>query len=109
MTHTASHFRLGDAPMATDRGAGWKYFRDAGEVIEDDGQWFVTSTEGAQYMHRHPELFSSARAFDVLASPVPLIPIAVDPPQHKHFRKILDPMLAPKVINLMEDELRAQV
>jgi len=109
MTDIVFDFHVADAPVATDRTAGWKYFRDAGEVVEDGGQWFVTSTEGAQYIHRHPELFSSARAFDVLASPVPLIPIAIDPPQHKQFRKVLDPMLAPKVINLMESELRAQV
>jgi cytochrome P450 len=109
MTDTASEFRLFDAPMAADRTTGWQYFRDAGAVFESEGEWYMTSTEAVQYAHRHPEIFSSAHAFDTLASPVPLIPIAIDPPQHKQFRKILDPMLAPRVINTMEDELRAQV
>ncbi|MCU1344167.1 MAG: vdh1 [Acidimicrobiia bacterium] len=95
--------------MAADRTAGWQYFRDAGDVFESEGTWYFTSTEAVQFAHRHPEIFSSARAFDTLGSPVPLIPIAIDPPQHKQFRKVLDPMLAPKVINQMEDELRAQV
>jgi cytochrome P450 len=61
------------------------------------------------FAFRHPDLFSSAKAFDGLGSPVPLIPLAVDPPDHKRFRRILDPMLAPRVINEMEAPLRAQV
>jgi cytochrome P450 len=40
---------------------------------------------------------------------LPLIPIAVDPPEHIRYRRALDPMLAPRVINAMEDELRRQV
>jgi cytochrome P450 len=95
--------------MAADRTAGWAYFRQAGDVFEYDGAWFLTSPEAVQYAHRHPELFSSARAFDMLGSPLPLIPIASDPPDHVRYRRILDPMLAPRVVNAMEDELRRQV
>jgi cytochrome P450 len=102
-------FVLADAPMAKDRGAGWQCVRDAGEVVAmDDGAWLLTSPEAVQYAHHHPELFSSARAFDSLGSPVPLIPIAVDQPDHSRYRRVLDPMLAPKVINGMEDGLREQ-
>jgi cytochrome P450 len=102
-------FRPEDAPMGTDRTAGWAYFRDAGEVVEGDGAWFVTTAEAVQYAHHHPELFSSARAFDFLGSPLPLIPLASDPPAHVRYRRVLDPMLAPRVVNTMEDELRRQI
>jgi cytochrome P450 len=95
--------------MARDRTAGWAYFREAGPVFEAGDAWYLTSAEAVQYAQQHPELFSSARAFDVLGSPLPLIPIAMDPPDHVRFRRVLDPMLAPRVINLMEDELRRQV
>jgi cytochrome P450 len=96
--------------MARDRGAGWAYFRSYGEVFEVPGDgWYVTSHEGVMYGLQHPELFSSARAFDFTGSPLPMIPIAVDPPDHVRYRKVLDPMLAPRVMNAMEDELRAQV
>ena len=37
------------------------------------------------------------------------MPIAIDPPEHVRYRRVLDPMLAPRVINAMEDELRRQV
>jgi cytochrome P450 len=62
-----------------------------------------------RFAHRNPEIFSSAKAFGGAGLPVPLIPVAVDPPDHLKYRRILDPMLAPRVINAMEDELRAQV
>ena len=77
--------------------------------FEADGTWYLTSHEAVRFAHRHPEIFSSAKAFDVLGSPVPLIPIATDAPDHVRYRRILDPMLAPRVINQMEDDLRAQV
>ena len=103
-------FRLADAPMSRDRTAGWSYVRDQGDVVREvDGTWLLTSPEAVRFAHRHPEIFSSAKAFDSLGSPVPLIPLAVDPPDHKKFRRVLDPMLAPRVINAMEDSLRSQV
>ncbi|MGD9704348.1 MAG: cytochrome P450 [Acidimicrobiia bacterium] len=102
-------FRLHDAPMVYDRTDGWQYVREQGDVFEAEGTWYLTSPEAVQYAHRHPEIFSSARAFDSLASPVPLVPIAMDQPDHQRFRKLLDPMLAPRVVNRMEDGLRAQV
>jgi cytochrome P450 len=97
------------SPMALDRTAGWNYFKEHGDVFESDGSWYLTSLEAVRYAHRHPELFSSARAFDTLGSPVPLVPIATDPPDHARFRRALDPLVAPRVIRGLEDELRCQV
>jgi cytochrome P450 len=109
MTTAPETFRFEDAPMAKDRAAGWGFVRSAGDVVAAvDGTWLLTSPDAVQFAHRHPEIFSSARAFDGLGSPVPLIPIAIDPPDHVRYRRVLDPMLAPKVINTMEDSLRAQ-
>jgi len=109
MTTADSAFRIEDVPMASDRTDGWRYIRDAGDVVRTaDGNWLLTSTEAVQFAHRHPEIFSSARAFDSLGSPVPLIPIAIDRPEHTRYRRVLDPMLAPKVVNAMEDDLRRQ-
>ena len=103
-------FRLEDAPMAKDRAAGWRFVSEGGDVFQGaDGTWFLTSAESVQFAHRHPEVFSSARAFDMLASPVPLIPLAVDQPAHKNYRRVLDPMLAPRVVNTIEKQLRTQV
>lgn len=102
-------FNYEDAPMATDRTAGWNFLLDKGGVAQTaDGNWYLTSTEAVRFAHRNPKIFSSARAFESLGSPIPLIPLAVDRPDHKKYRKILDPMLAPRVIDDMEDALRQQ-
>jgi cytochrome P450 len=109
-TTTSASFRLEDAPMAADRTLGWRFVSDAGDVFQAaNGTWFLTSAEAVQFAQRNPEIFSSGRAYDVLSSPVPLIPLAIDPPAHLKYRKVLDPMLAPRVINAMEDTLRAQI
>jgi len=99
-------FRLEDAPMARDRTAGWAYVRAAGEVFSSGGAFYLTSARAVQAAQRDPGTFSSARAFDKLGSPLPLVPIAVDPPAHVRYRRVLDPMLAPRVIATMEPELR---
>jgi cytochrome P450 len=106
----SSGIRLMDLPMASDRNEAWRLVRAAGDVVQgSDGVWLLTSPEAIQYALRNHRLFSSARAFDGLMSPVPLIPLAIDRPDHKRFRRILDPMLAPAVINTMENELREQI
>jgi cytochrome P450 len=97
------------APMALDRTEGWRYVRAPGEVYERDGAWYLTSLEAVRFAHQHPEIFSSAEAFASLGSPVPLIPIAVDRPDHVRYRRILDPLFAPRVVNRLDDELRRQV
>ena len=97
------------APLQLDRALGWKYFTEPGEVYERDGVWYLTSVAAIRFAHQHPEIFSSAKAFESLGSPVPLIPIAVDPPAQIRYRRILDPMFAPRVVTPLEPELRRQV
>lgn len=110
MTFVREDFRFYDAPMAFDRSKGWEYVRSHGDVFQAaDGVWYLTSPEAVQFAHHHPELFSSARAFENLASPVPLVPLAIDPPAHKRYRRVLDPMFAPRVVTALEEPLREQV
>lgn len=100
---------LGSAPMHRDRTAGWRYVSDAGDILRDaDGTLLFTSLEAVRYAQKNPGLFSSAKAFDLLGSPFQLIPLAVDPPDHRRYRAVLDRNLAPKVLDTLEDELRAQ-
>jgi cytochrome P450 len=110
MTVTRGSFRFSDAPMQRDRTAGWRFVREAGDVFEDvNGTWYLTSLEAVRFAHRNPDIFSSARAFEELGSPVPLIPLAIDPPDHVRYRRVLDQMLAPRVVNALDNDLRAQI
>jgi len=105
-----TRFRLADLPMAKDRTPGWRTVAGAGEVFQaSDGTWVLSSAEAVRFAHRHPDIFSSAAAFSGAGIPIPLIPVAVDPPDHLKYRRVLDPMFAPRVINSIEDDLRAQI
>ena len=37
----------------------------------------------------------------------PLIPLQIDPPEHKKYRKILDPLFAPQQMALLEEPVTA--
>jgi cytochrome P450 len=71
--------------------------RKAGPVI-DDGAMMVqivtrSSVEAALRDHR---TFSSASGWSVMAAKRPLIPLQIDPPLHKEYRKLIDPLFAPR-------------
>ena len=104
---------LADLSMATaeERTAIWSLMASAGPVFPLPGGagWMVTDPEGVQFIHRNPELFSSVGVMDGGELPIVYVPASVDPPEQRRYRKLLDPLLAPRVINAMEDELRVQV
>jgi cytochrome P450 len=85
-------------PMAADRGVGWKALRDAGPVVFMDDWLYLTRREDVLAALRNPEVFSSKKAFDMLGSPLPLVPISFDPPEHTRFRKILQPFFSPHTL-----------
>jgi cytochrome P450 len=58
---------------------------------------------------RHPEIFSSNMDAVDLKNKRPMIPLQIDPPDHKKFRKLLDPIFAPRKMAAMEDEVAALV
>src|ERR1700730_15998285 len=99
---------INDLPFATDRSRAWRELREAGEAVTSGEEIVLTSAEAVEFAAKKPEIFSSARAFDRLGSPVPLVPIAIDPPDHTRFRRLLDPFFSPKKMAEREPELRRQ-
>ncbi|GAA3964083.1 cytochrome P450 [Actinomadura viridis] len=93
--------------MADDRGAGYAVLRAAGPVVLTDAGYVVTTRALAEHVFKHPEIFSSRRAFDTLGSPVPLVPIAFDPPDHTRYRRLLQPFFTPRAAAALEDSARA--
>jgi cytochrome P450 len=68
----------------------------------------LTSASAVEFTAKKPEVFSSARAFDRLGGPAPLVSIAIDPPDHTRFRRVLDPFFSPKTMAEQEPDLRQQ-
>lgn len=107
-TLDAPELSFASLPMAANRGVGWNAVRDAGRVVYIDGWYYLSHREDVLAALRNPELFSSKKAFDVLGSPLPLVPISFDPPEHTRFRKILQPFFSPKTLNEMLPSLQKQ-
>lgn len=95
-------------PMAADRGAGWAVLRDLGPVVLTNGWYHLTRREDVLHALHTPEVFSSKKALDVLGSPLPLVPISFDPPEHTRYRKILQPFFSPHTLSAMMPALQAQ-
>ena len=58
---------------------------------------------------QNPTVFSSAMEAVDLGQSVPLIPLQVDPPEHVKYRRLLDPIFAPKKMNVLEPDITAMV
>lgn len=69
--------------------------RKQGEAVRADGSVATATKAATDIVLRTPEVYSSVAAVQ-LGNVRPLIPLQVDPPQHVKYRKILDPIFAPK-------------
>ncbi|MFY2859467.1 cytochrome P450 [Mycobacterium sp. THU-M104] len=85
-------------PLGRDRGAGWKALRDAGPVVYMNGHYYLTRREDVLAALHDPTLFSTRLALQPASSPVPVVPLAFDPPEHKFYRTILDPYFSPQAV-----------
>ena len=95
-------------PMPEARDEAWHTLEQHPLVEVEDG-YAATSRDFVELVLKNPSVFSSKKAFDVLASPVPLVPIAFDPPEQARYRHILQPFFSPRVIKPLEPDLRKQV
>jgi len=98
-----------DTPMRSGRAAAVEHLQRPGPVYRVGGMWMITSYEGVRYAQKNPDLFSSAKAFDGIVNMIQMIPIAIDPPKHADYRRVLDPMFGPKRMEAMDGDFRAQL
>jgi cytochrome P450 len=100
--------RFADLPMAESRTTAYAILRDAGPVISrGHGVYMIVSSAAAEFALKHPDLFSSQQATDIVGSPVPMVPVAFDPPEHTRYRRILQPFFSPRGISPWAPAVRA--
>ncbi|GLV10638.1 cytochrome P450 [Mycobacterium intracellulare subsp. chimaera] len=88
----------------------YKMLRDSAPVMRVDGIGVLVSTwELVDEVLHSPQLYSSALTSGILKNERPLIPLQIDPPEHRKFRKILDPLFAPKRMQALESSIAALV
>ena len=62
----------------------------------------VSSRAGVDELLRNPDVFSSGVSAHDLKAKRPLIPLQIDPPDHRTYRRILDPLFAPQRMAVLE-------
>ena len=106
-----SPFAAMDPEMAAHPQPVFKALRDEMPVMPLDmpsgGRGvLLTRKEDIDYALRHAEIFSSNMDAVDLKNKRPMIPLQIDPPEHKKYRRLLDPLFAPRQMAKKEDEVR---
>ena len=98
-----------DADMAANPQPTFKLLRDEMPVLSIDigsnPGVMLSRKEDIDFALRHTEIFSSNVDAVDLKNKRPMIPLQIDPPEHKKFRKLLDPIFAPRKMALMDQEV----
>jgi cytochrome P450 len=71
--------------------------------------WHLLKYEHAMFMLRHPDIFSNEGATPFPRDPDDyfyFIPIEIDPPHHRKYRAILEPVFSPKGVLALEGKIR---
>lgn len=84
--------------------------REAGGVVDmgPDGMGLVVvgTDETVRHVLQHPDTFSSGVDAVPIGQVRPLIPLQIDPPEHRTYRRLLDPIFAPKQVARLEEGTR---
>jgi cytochrome P450 len=98
-----------DPEMAANPQPVFKMLRDETPVLSVDFPngtgVLVARKEEVDHVLRHPEIFSSNMDAVDLKNKRPMIPLQIDPPNHKKFRRLLDPLFSPHKMTPMDGEV----
>ncbi len=88
----------------------YKFLRDHMPVMTVDHELMagtsVSLHDDVVAVLQNPQVFSSDGAAEI-GQIRPLIPLEIDPPEHAKYRKLLDPLFAPRRVALLEPSTRA--
>jgi cytochrome P450 len=71
--------------------------------------WLLIKYEDVFFVLRHPEIFTTAGATPFPRDPNDyfyMIPLEIDPPHHRKYRAMIDPMISPRTVATMEGSIR---
>jgi cytochrome P450 len=103
-----------DPGFATDPRPYFDALRQAGGAARDEleepgctSSVLVSCYHDVQATLRNPKVFSSrfGEGMGGLGNDRPMIPLQIDPPEHKKYRKLLDPFLEPRKMARLEGEV----
>jgi cytochrome P450 len=79
-----------------------------GNTFDGQGTWMLTRAADMRMVLQDATTYSSNRQFfsPLVGANWPLIPLEIDPPDHARFRSLINPLFAPKRMNLMIGGIR---
>lgn len=84
----------------------WRRLREVGPVVRGPFDSLnVVRRDEVEFALRDPAVLSSAMEAVDLGQTRPLIPLQVDPPDHVKYRRLLDPMFAPRRMARMDSDI----
>jgi cytochrome P450 len=87
----------------------FKMLRDNAPVLAVQGGVIISRKADIDEAFRRPEVFSSNADALNIGNVRPLIPLQIDPPDHVRYRRLLDPLFAPKKMAALEAKTTALV
>jgi cytochrome P450 len=72
----------------------------------EQGGTIIARHEDVEFALRNADVFSSDMEAVSIGNVRPLIPLQVNPPEHVKFRRLLDPLFAPKRVAVLEADVR---
>ncbi len=94
-----------DPAVAAEPQPFYREARAVGAVVPGTFGPQIVRRGAVEYALTHPEEFSSGMEAVDLGQSVPLIPLQVDPPEHRKYRRLLDPIFAPRHMNVLEPDI----
>ncbi|WP_394889902.1 cytochrome P450 [Mesorhizobium sp. AaZ16] len=90
--------------------AGPPIFYSPFNTRDGRGTWVITRARDQRRVLQDAETFSSHRSIfaSALGENWPMIPLELDPPAHGVFRSLLNPLLSPKRVGVLEAAIRAR-
>ncbi|HEY1465541.1 MAG TPA: cytochrome P450 [Acidimicrobiales bacterium] len=89
--------------------ADWEKMRTGPAVLDFGTVSMMTSPTAIDEFMHNPELVSSNPEAQYLGSETGLIPLQVDPPEHRRYRRMLDPLFTPPKMAKLEGEVAVLV
>ncbi|MBI2704935.1 MAG: cytochrome P450 [Actinobacteria bacterium] len=74
-----------------------------------EGVHIISRYEDVKFALKHHEIFSSDFVAVDIGQDRPLIPLQIDPPEHAHYRRVMDPHLSAKELAHLEADARRLV
>jgi cytochrome P450 len=93
-----------------DVNAAWKKLHDGPDIVwtpHNGGHWIATRAEDIEFIQKNHDPFSMQKiVIPLMSTPIRLLPLEVDPPDHARFRTIINRFFTPRALKELQDGAR---